>query len=81
LSIQIRYADHARIRRFQQIDAAQKGTFAGAGRPQNAHHLAVIHLQTDVLQGMEMVEVLVHLNGSDDISHRRNSLVAAALAA
>ena len=42
--------DAALVGQLQQVDAAQQRRFAGAGRADHRHHLALMHLQIDAVQ-------------------------------
>ena len=41
-------------RLFKLVDTAQKRTLTGAGRPDDADHIAVMDLRTDILQGCDV---------------------------
>src|SRR5450432_3755733 len=55
------------------VDAADEGRLAGAGRPDQAHGLALAHVERHALEHLEATEALVHLAGPhDDVSTCRN---------
>ncbi|CAM5237586.1 hypothetical protein SALBM311S_11569 [Streptomyces alboniger] len=49
----------------QVVDAPQEGRLAGAGRTDQAEHLARVHLQVDALEDVREPEGLVHALGLD----------------
>ena len=58
--------DLARRRRLEQVDAAQQGGLARAGRPDDADDLARVDVQVDVLEHLELPEGLVQVPDRDD---------------
>jgi hypothetical protein len=60
--------DLARIMRFEAIQGAQEGRFAGSGRPDDRRHLSFVEGRRNVLQRVEGAETLVDLARLDDRS-------------
>ena len=55
----------ARCRRFQQIEAAQEGTLAAAGRPDQYNLLPFLYFIIDSAQNMILPEILVQILDAD----------------
>ena len=52
----------ARVNLFEVVDAPQKGRLAGPGRADQAHHLALGHLQGDALEHLDPAKGLVDVD-------------------
>ena len=49
--------DGSLVRPFQQVQAPKQGGFAGAGRPDDGHHLPFSDVQVDVFQHFQIAEM------------------------
>jgi hypothetical protein len=58
--------DFALLRFFKEVHAAQQRRLAGAGRPDDADHLAAFDLDVDALEDFERAESLVQTRNFDD---------------
>ena len=61
--------DLARVRRLQQIDAAQQRRFAGAGGADDARRLALVRREIDAAQHLMAAERLVQAANLDHTFH------------
>ncbi len=57
--------DHAGLRLFQQVEAAQQGRFAGAGGADDRHHFAFADSQADIVQHHLVAETFIELFYTD----------------
>src|SRR5690606_3379080 len=63
--------DLASGRLLEQVDRAQQGGFAGPGRSDDAHHLALPDHQVDALEHLDVAEALVQVSDLDRGGSRR----------
>ena len=61
-------ADVARLDGLQAVDGAAHRRLAGAGRPHDDEHFALVDGQVDVFQYVEVAEVLFHVSQFDERS-------------
>jgi hypothetical protein len=64
--------DAAGIGRLQQVYAAEHGAFAGAATAEDGDDIALVGLERDALEDLEVAETLVHVlddEGRRGISH------------
>ena len=61
--------DAARVDRLEQVDAAQQGRLAGAGRADQADDLVLLEREVDAAQHLELAERLVHVLHAERLAH------------
>ena len=59
--------DFAGLVLFKTVDAADKGGFAGAGRPDNDDHLLRLDAQGAILKRLELAEPFADILADDDL--------------
>jgi hypothetical protein len=55
------YGNAATIRRFQEIDASEKGAFAGARRADDRNHIGLCGLRRDTLENLLRAEAFMEI--------------------
>ena len=53
--------DFSLLRRFQKVETAQQGRFAGAGGTDDRQHLALLQRKTDIFENLGFAEALLNV--------------------